>query len=115
MRIIEAEVIQYLIDKGLADGAVYAERPDKPEKTYILVQKTGSGRVNHINQAMVAIQSITTGRLINAAKLNEAVKEAMEQMPDEADVFKVQLNSDYNYTNTTTKEHRYQAVFNIYY
>ena len=28
-------------------------------------------------------------------------------------IVSVSLNSDYNYTDTTTKEYRYQAVFDI--
>ena len=113
--IIEAEIIQYLIAKGIANGNVYAERPETLPNSYVLVQKTGSGRANHICQAMVAIQSVTNGTLLEAAQLNEAVKEAILNMPDETEIFGVRLNSDYNYTNTNTKERRYQAVFDFYY
>jgi hypothetical protein len=31
----------------------------------------------------------------------------------EHDVLSVELNSNYNYTDTSTKEYRYQAVFDI--
>ena len=29
------------------------------------------------------------------------------------EIVSVELNSDYNYTDTTTKEYRYQGVYNI--
>ena len=44
------------------------------------------------------------------------VVEAMEAMAETVDgVYSCKLNSDYNFTNTETREYRYQAVFNLYY
>ncbi len=53
--------------------------------------------------------------MYEAAVLNEEVKEAVEGMITLDEVSKVSLNSDYNFTDTTTKEYRYQAVFDINY
>lgn len=110
--IIEAEIISYLKEKGFD---VYAERPTKLPARYVLVERTGGSRSNTINQSMIAVQSISNESLLEAAELNESVKEAIYEMPSARNVYKAQLNSDYNYTNTTTKEYRYQAVFNFYY
>ena len=44
---------------------------------------------------------------------NLAKVKAFYNMIDLDRVTKVSLNSDYNYTDTTTKHYRYQAVFNV--
>lgn len=51
--------------------------------------------------------------MYDAAKLNEELKEVVENMIELDEISNVQLNSDYNFTDTTTKEYRYQAVFDI--
>ena len=48
-----------------------------------------------------------------AAELNEQVKAAMEDLADLDEVSACRLNSDYNFTDTTTKHYRYQAVFDL--
>ena len=40
-------------------------------------------------------------------------KEAMEKIVEMDDISKCQLNSDYNYTDTTRKKYRYQAVYDM--
>lgn len=94
---------------------VYMEAPEnKPEK-YVILEKTGSGRKNRIDSATFAVQSIA-GTLEEAADLNEAVKSVMDELPYlTEEIFAATLNSDYNFTNTATKERRYQAVYNITY
>ena len=47
--------------------------------------------------------------------LNEAVKAAVEAAIELPEISSVQLNSDYNYTDTATKRYRYQAVFDFVY
>lgn len=37
----------------------------------------------------------------------------MDAMPYNTDISKAKLNSDYNYTDTTTKSYRYQAVYDL--
>ena len=118
---IEETIISYLTSKELSVGAhVYAQVPENPPDAYIVIEKTGSGRVNRIDQAMIAIQSIVRKKgdgngLLAAAQLNEEVKEAMDESIELPEIFRCELNSDYNFTNTATKEYRYQAVFNLFY
>jgi hypothetical protein len=50
---------------------------------------------------------------LDAAELNEEVKAVMEDLIARDDIVMVDLNSDYNYTDNTTKEYRYQAVYQI--
>lgn len=118
---IEITVLNYLLEQeinGIGTN-VYAEAPEDPPQAYILVEKTGSGQTDRINRAMIAVQSISRDRqngLMAVMMINEQVKEVMLQFAELSDkIYSCKLNSDYNFTNTETKEYRYQAVFNIYY
>ena len=44
---------------------------------------------------------------------NEIVKNAVENLIGLDEIRGISLNGDYNFTDTTTKEYRYQAVFDI--
>ena len=107
---IELTVLNYLTEE--LDVPVYMETPEEIPESYVLIQKTGSGRDNRIDRATFALQSIAPS-LYEAAVLNESVKAAMDTM-DEG-IFGADLNSDYEYTNQQTKQYRYQAVYDIYY
>lgn len=82
------------------------------EKEYVLIEKTGSSSENHINNSTFAVQSYSN-TLYNAAELNERVKEVMREIVELPEVTKCVINSDYNFTDTTTKEYRYQAVIEL--
>ena len=43
------------------------------------------------------------------------IKNALESIVYETEIASAKLNSDYNYTNTQTKEYRYQAVYEFTY
>lgn len=110
---IEKIVIDYL-NKNLISVSASAETPVKPPKRYVLVEKTGSSRENMIDTATIAIQSYGES-VLEAAKLNETVKNLMFKITEEENVSKCILNSDYNFTDTEFKRYRYQAVFEITY
>lgn len=107
---IEKTILDYLNSK--LSVAVYMEEPIKPPKSYVLIEKTGSGKRNHIYSAMFAVQSYGSS-LLEAATLNESVKNAMESIVELDVIGSCSLNSDYNFTDTTTKRYRYQAVFDL--
>lgn len=108
---IEKIIISYLNGvSGLPKA--YMMRPEPLPQRYILVEKTGSRVRNHIMTSTVAFQSYGP-TLLDAATINEQVKEAVESMLELDEVTSVKLDSDYNYTNTASKQPRYQAVFNI--
>lgn len=88
------------------------EQPTPPR--YVVIEKTGSSKINHIPTANIAVQSCAT-TLLEAATLNEKVKAAMENITTLAAVGACRLDTDYNFTDTTTKTYRYQAVFRIIY
>ena len=114
MDAIEIRVADHLEAAELSVGEhVYLVTPERPPEEYILVEKTGSGARNHIDQAMIAVKSVSKNSMANAIRINEKVKEAMEEFAQLPSVFACSLNSDYPFTNTETKEYRYQAVFNI--
>lgn len=107
---IEKTVIQYLSE--VQTVPVYAEVPTEPPTEFIVVEKTSGGRNNHINDSSIAIQSYSN-TMLGAADLNELMKGYMLSLVSLSEVSRVILNSDYNYTDTSTKRYRYQAVYDI--
>ena len=112
--LIEAEVISHL-SAALETDSVYAERPADPPDEFYLVEKTSAGETNHIQTAMIAVQSISRSSLLRAAEMSRAAEKAMKGLISVPDVSRCALNSAYNHTDTGTKEYRYQAVFDITY
>lgn len=106
---IEKIVLDYLKEKLQVD--VHLEKP-KDKSTFVLLEKTGSGSENHVFTAMIAVQSYATS-MERAALLNEEVKAAMNEIVELDDIARCDLNSDYNYTDTSTKQYRYQAVYDL--
>lgn len=80
----------------------------------MIFEKTSSGERDFANSATFAFQSYAPS-LYEAAALNEEVKTAVKSMIELNEISGVRLNSDYNFTDTQTKEYRYQAVFDINY
>lgn len=91
---------------------VLLEEPDDGSASYVVLEKTGGGRENHIYSATIAAQSCGAS-LYAAAQLNEAVKEAMDSLVELDEITRAELNSDYNYTDRAKKKYRYQAVYDI--
>ncbi len=108
---IEKTILDYL--NSALSVPVYMERPPTKPVTYVLIEKTGSGRQNTLNSSVLAIQSVASS-LFEAAALNELVKTAMDAAIQLNEITRAELISDYNYTDTETKGYRYQAVYNIY-
>lgn len=110
---IETALIRYLNDKLNVEA--YAEYPENAPAQFVLMEKTGSGISNRLSRATIALQSYADD-LLDAMKLNEQVKEVMDELPWEIDgVTHSKLNSDYNFTDTATRKYRYQAVYDITY
>lgn len=112
MKIIEEIILEHL-NKNLC-VPVFMEIPEKAHSEYAVIEKTGSGNENGIYCATVAVKSCAKS-LYRAAVINECVKSVMADMIARDDISAVELNSDYNFTDTATKQYRYQAVFDIYY
>lgn len=88
------------------------EMPAKLPNRFVTLEKTGSGEENYIFRSTMTIQSYGPS-LLEAAQLHERVKVAMNQLLELDEIGAVRLNSDYNFTDTTIKRYRYQAVYDI--
>jgi len=106
-------IIKNHLDSVLEEQ-VFFEKPSPSLGSYVVLEKTGSGENNHLPSATFVFQSYARS-LYAAAELNEKVKEAVESLIELNEIRGIKLNSDYNFTDTTTKEYRYQAVFDIKY
>ena len=104
-------IIKNFLDTHLSVSAFLEVEKNMPE-SYILLEKTGSSKSNHICSATFAFQSYANS-MFEAAKLNEELKETVENLVSLDEISSVKLNSDYNFTDTETKKNRYQAVFDI--
>lgn len=117
---IETILIDYLENvQSLQDIPIVLEEPDPNPypggiRKFVRIQKTGSGRTNHLDRATVAFQSYAD-TLLEAAQLNDIVKRAVFGIIQLDTVSRVELNSDYEYTREDTKQPRYQAVFDFVY
>lgn len=107
---IEKIVLDYL--NNVMAVPVYMEMPEEPPEKFVLIEKTGSGLDNYIHAATLAVQSYGAS-LLEAANLNEEVKEFMLAITSLGEICSCKLNSDYNYTDTQKKKYRYQAVFDL--
>lgn len=104
-------VIKNYLEAHLSAPA-YLEKQNNKNKRYVLLEKTGGGKRNHVSSATFAFQSYAKS-MYEAALLNDEVKKVIEEMIELDEIYSIRLNSDYNFTDTTTKEYRYQAVFDI--
>ena len=109
---IEKILLDYLND--ILNVPVYMEVPERNIKKYVVLEKTGSSKVNKIPTATIAVQSYGP-TLYDAAELNEQVKTVIESAIVLPEISAIRLNSDYNFTNPTTKQYRYQALYVITY
>lgn len=108
--LIEEFVVHYL-DAELSvpvAGAVPANPPDK----FVTVERTGGSANNKIRTATLAVQAWAK-TIDEAANLCAEVTYAMEAIATKDEISRCELNSSYNFTDTTTKHCRYQAVFDV--
>lgn len=106
--IAETKIIDLLLSSGIE---TFMERPKDATEEYCIVERTGSSSTDYVTTATIAVQSIS-GSLAKAAKLNEKVKKILLTADIEG-ISSIKLMSDYNFTNTAAKQHRYQAVYSV--
>ena len=109
---IELIIFNYLKEKLPVPVLMFNKDEDFEE--YVIFEKTSSSEENKVKSATFAFQSYAD-TLYEAAKLNEKLKEVIEDIIELDQVSKIKLNSDYNFTDVQSKKHRYQAVYDIYY
>lgn len=109
---IETLILEQLQDAGITGYMEIPEGGGTPP--FAVIERTGGGEENLLRHATVAIQSYGAS-LYLAAALNEQVVAAMADIVTHPEISACDLNSDYNFTDTTKKLYRYQAVFDIVY
>lgn len=109
---IEIIILNHL--KSRLNVPVSLEKPSSQTGSYVVFEKTSSGKSNHLPSVTIAFQSYAN-TLYDAVVLNEEVKQVVESLIELDEIRGLTLNSDYNFTDTTTKEYRYQAVYDIKY
>lgn len=107
---LEVVILNHL--KTKLSAPVHLEKPEPTLPEYVLFEKTSGGRTNMLSSSTFAFQSYSSS-IYGAASLNEEVKQAVDSLIELDDIAGVKLNSDYNFTDTTTKKYRYQAVYDI--
>lgn len=105
---VESEIIKLLNSKGIKS---YMERPKDAPDEYVIVEKTGTASKDWVTTSTIAIKSHATS-LLKAAQLNEKIKKIMVYASVRG-LSSIRLINDYNFTNISTKEYRYQAVFSV--
>ena len=106
---IEEIICKYLTDE--LEIVALPEKPSRPFHNKVFVERTG-GTGQFIKETTLAVQSYGDS-LYQAAILNDMVIEKMHDAVELTEITDVVLNSNYNFTDTETKEYRYQAVFDI--
>lgn len=107
---IEKTIRDYLAQT--LNVGVYTEVPEEFEESYVIIEKTGGRAENHVSTNTFAIQSIGQS-MYQASALNEAVKTAMKNIVELNTISACRLQGDYNFTDTRTKQYRYQSVFSL--
>lgn len=112
---IEEIILNYLRENGFP---CFMSVPENPSGNFCVLEKTGSDCDEGIYTATLAVQSYGPAATshdgtLDAAKLNELVKAAMQDADNLPQLVRCDLYSDYNFPDTTRKRPRYQAVFSI--
>ena len=110
---IETVIKEYIQSK--LDVPIYFENDESNlDNEYIVIERTSGGMTNHISSGTFAFQSYSTS-LYGACSLDEELRKAVFDMIELDSIARVELDSYYNYTDTTKKKYRYQAVFYLVY
>ena len=107
---IEEIVIAYL--NANLTVHVGGEVPNRPPLRYVVVQKKGGERENHIYTALFQFDAYAES-LVAAAALCKEVMAVVDEMTDLDEVCSCEYGGDFNATDTASKRYRYQAMYNI--
>ena len=108
-------MIEKLVRKYLNDNMTvkaYIEKPPEQPEKYLEIERVGHTESNFIYTTTLAIKSMA-GSLFFAAELNDEVIAVMNRMIALPEIVSVYCSDSYNHTDTTKKEYRYQAIFEI--
>lgn len=110
---IEKTILDYL-NANLVPTVVM-ERPNTPPEKFYILERTG-GSINNqtIANGTFVIQSYAPS-LYEAASMNEDAMNVVRNMVALNDVNYVEIEGFYNFTDTATKDYRYQMVLRVGY
>lgn len=107
---IEEFAVLYL--SGRLNVPVSGDVPSPLPTSFVTVEKTGGGVTDKISSATLAVQSWAPTRDA-AAQLCAAVEAVMAGIVAEPEISRCALDTSYNFTDTTRKIFRYQAIFSV--
>ena len=109
---IEVIILNHLKTKLTVPVRLQKPEPLPTDGKYVLFEKIGGDQLNKTGGSTVAFQSYANSRA-DAMMLNEETKNAVESLIELDEIVSVKYNTDYNFTDTTTKQYRYQALYDI--
>lgn len=107
---IEKTILDYVAAALLVP--VCTEIPANPPTQFVVLKRSGEGRENLVECALLIADSYAES-LLEAAKLNEQVKSVLDDLDTLDEISSVQLSTDYPVIDTGNKRYRYQAVYEI--
>ena len=111
---IDTTIYNYMVNSANLGASVYMERPEKPTKPFIVIEKTGENENNILRRSTIAIQCYDTTLYKSAVLCENVIGAMINGVVGLGSVASVKLNNSYNFTKTDSKEYRYQAVFEVY-
>ncbi len=110
---IEITVRDHL--KSLLPFPVYLERPKVRPDKYAVIENTGGTESNFILLATIVIHTYGAS-MYEAAEMAWGVKHAMDKITEKDNVSACRVQTaPMNWTDTTTKNYRYRAVYQLIY
>lgn len=110
-------MIEIIIRDYLAEALsapVFMEFPTNAPARFVILKKGDTTRENRIETAVFIPESYESS-MLEAAKLNQLVKEAMDELTDLDEISASYLVADYPAFDEKNKRYRYQAVYNVTY
>lgn len=105
---IELLLMDYLSER--TSIPCYLSVPENASGTFYVLEKTGGSHAEGISGATLAVQSYAP-TVAEASRANSRAKAALLDADELPQVIRCELNTDYNFPDTTRKRPRYQAVF----
>lgn len=111
---IEQTILEFLSER--LPVPCYMAVPEQAPDRFVVLEKTGSSEDDGLHHSVFAVQSYGPrgeSGLYDAAQLNEQVRDVLLDIPVLPEVSRCEVNTDYNFPDTTRKRPRYQAVFEL--
>lgn len=97
------------------DIKAYGEQPAQPPKEYFVVEQVGSFENGLLCDQTFSIRS-NAETLYRAGQLNSILKNTLRKARKlDSRIVNVEITNDYEDTDYTTKQYRYNAFFRVYY